>query len=77
MPPFVHVLTVDEARAVRKGEPSAIQAACASLALASSANLMLVSDQVRAPAIARLPSRFHRLLAPGARQRQVRRLMSA
>ena len=66
---FGHVLSCEEAAATRRGEPSAIVRACATLELQTTANLMLVSDQsaaLRAAKSARVFTCFFLKRLPGA-----------
>ena len=72
VPEFCHVLSLDDAAATRRGEPSAIVQACAALELDSSSNLMLVSDEkgvLRAARAARTYSCFFVKRLPGAPSR--------
>ena len=69
VPPWHHVLTLEEAAATRRGETSALMRAITQLELGASSNLMLVSDQsavLRSAKKGEAFSCFFRKALPGA-----------
>lgn len=69
VPDFLHVLSLEEAESVRKGEHSAVAATLAALELEKSSNLMIVSDEgpvLKAAKAARVFSCFFIKRLPGA-----------